>query len=463
MYVLFSTVISMVFDRNNRSNEALNWAEVTATRLVTCYYDERTGLWKNELAWQSGNTLESLANLIALVDSPLRYVFYLTLMRTGMFVGGDCFDDYQWWLLGWMQVFSVDPNVKYLYRAADIYDVVTSKAWNASVCAGGIQWCPNSIYKNAITNELFLASSMRLHPYATLLGKPSTYYLDWALKEWQWFENSGIINSNYLINDGLNINNNVCTNNNQTTWTYNQGVVLSGLALLYNATGNVTLLTVAQNIADATIEYLTYPNEILKEPCEPNCDNDQKLFKGIFARHLSYLLPYLTDATHIEKYSSFLQHNALSLWSSDRCEKDGLFGLFWDYRAGNSCEPSRDSATTSSSLDLFLSIAKTGQSPSSANWMLLGQGNCMDDNGVPMPNFYSNSVNETICRETANQDPGSVAYDFQLECNGDTFCRIRTLSDQQKTPSGFQYGGGDARTVTRTNNLPLNNCFLKTT
>lgn len=90
-------------------------------------------------------------------------------------------------------------------------------------------------------------------------------------------------------------------------------MILSGLALLANATQNATLLSVAQRIADATIERLTYSNGILKEPCEPNCDNDQKLFKGIFARHLAYLLPYLTDPSHVQKYDAFLQQNADAL------------------------------------------------------------------------------------------------------------------------------------------------------
>ena len=120
-----------------------------------------------------------------------------------MFVGGDCFDDHQWILLGWMQAYSVEPDPNYLLRAANIHDFVSNNAWNASRCQGGKQWCPKKDYKNAITNELFLISSMRLHPYATLVGKPSTYYLDWALKEWQWFEQSGMINADYLINDGL--------------------------------------------------------------------------------------------------------------------------------------------------------------------------------------------------------------------------------------------------------------------
>jgi predicted alpha-1,6-mannanase (GH76 family) len=120
-----------------------------------------------------------------------------------MFVGGDCYDDYQWWLLGWVQAYTVDLDINYLHRAADIHELVAGKAWDTAQCGGGIQWCPKNAYKNAITNELFLVSSMRLHPYATLLDKPANYYLDWAVREWQWFESSGMINVDYLINDGL--------------------------------------------------------------------------------------------------------------------------------------------------------------------------------------------------------------------------------------------------------------------
>ena len=44
---------------------------------------------------------------------------------------------------------------------------------------------------------------MRSHPYAIRLDKSPTYYLDWAVKEWEWFKNSGMINSDYLINGRL--------------------------------------------------------------------------------------------------------------------------------------------------------------------------------------------------------------------------------------------------------------------
>jgi hypothetical protein len=251
-------------------------------------------------------------------------------------------------------------------------------------------------------------------------------------------------------------------NNNQTTWTYNQGVVLSGLALLYNATRNSTLLDVAQKIADATIDKLIYPNGILKEPCEPDCDNDQKLFKGIFVRHLGYLLPYLTDTSHIKKYTTFLQQNAFSLWTTGRCELDGLFGLFWNNTSSDKCHSSQDSASTSGALDLFTIVARTQPtSPPSSQWILFGQGNCIDDNNASIPNFNRGGVNETLCRSIASEDRGVVAYDYQLHCDGYGFCRIRTLSDRQQTPPDFNYEDGIARNVTRTTKQPLTNCYVK--
>jgi len=107
-------------------------------------------------------------------------------------------------------------------------------------------------------------------------------YLQWATKEWTWFESSGMINANHLINDGIDGN---CRNNGQTTWTYNQGVVLGGLVNLYTITKNDTLLNIAQSIADAVYgSSLVYSNGgVLREPCETNsdCGPDGPQFKGI--------------------------------------------------------------------------------------------------------------------------------------------------------------------------------------
>lgn len=256
-----------------------------------------------------------------------------------------------------------------------------------------------------------------------------------------------------------------CVNNNGTTWTHNQGVLLSGLALLYNATHNGTLLHIAQKIAEAAIEQLTSPGGILKEPCEPNCDDNQKLYKGIFARHLGYLLPYIRNAVRLNKYNSFLRHNAKSVWTTNRCLKDQLFGLSWNSTLSIACDSKNNVATSSAALDLFISAAKMNQSKVevTTKWKLLGLGNCEDDNSASMPDFYSPSLPEQYCREIADQDEGAVAYDFKLDCfqYDQGYCRIRTLSGRQRTPPDFSYEDGSARNVTRTNKYKISQCYLK--
>lgn len=253
-----------------------------------------------------------------------------------------------------------------------------------------------------------------------------------------------------------------CVNNNGTTWTQNQGVILSGLGLLYNATHNATLLDIAQRIADATLQRLVYSDGILKEPCEPNCTDDQALYKGIFVRHLAYLVPYLTDAAHIQKYSSFLQQNADTVWTSQRCEVDGLYGFIWSNQSSSSCESARNTTATSAAWDLFVSAAKVNPpTNTSSNWTFIGLGNCIDDKNASMPNYNKINVTETLCRTTAEQDKGALAYDHQLGCNGINYCRIRTLSDPHQVPAGWGYENGTAKNVTRTTNSPVTGCFLR--
>ncbi len=255
-----------------------------------------------------------------------------------------------------------------------------------------------------------------------------------------------------------------CANNNGTTWTYNQGVILSGLALLYNVTHNASLLDSAQKIADATIQQLIYSDGILKEPCEPNCNNDQQMFKGIFVRHLAYLIPYLTDATHIQQYRSFLQHNAESVWTSKLCERDGLYGLVWTNQSNDSCATPRNTSSTSAAWDLFISAAKSTPSSSvlaASNWTWLGLGDCMDYKNASMPNFNKMNITAALCRATAEQDPGAVAYDHQLMCNGIEYCRVRTLSDPHQVPPGWGFENGTAKNVTQSNQFPVSGCFLK--
>ena len=92
-------------------------------------------------------------------------------------------------------------------------------------CRGGLCWTTARNYKNAISTELFLTLAALLHQRVPADGS----YLTWARRAWEWFRASRLIGPGGLVNDGLT---SACVNNGLTTWTYNQGVILGGLAAL---------------------------------------------------------------------------------------------------------------------------------------------------------------------------------------------------------------------------------------
>jgi len=144
--------------------------------------------------------------------------------------------------------------------------------------------------------------------------------------EWKWFESSGMINAQNLINDGLDSS---CKNNRQTTWTYNQGIILGGLYYLQQITSNSTLLSIAANIASAAESSLVYSDGVLKESCEPNCGNDGQQFKGIFMRYLGILIKGLSGANKT-KFSNWVSLNADAVWNKARNPSDSTCGLVWN-------------------------------------------------------------------------------------------------------------------------------------
>jgi predicted alpha-1,6-mannanase (GH76 family) len=259
----------------------------------------------------------------------------------------DYYDDEGWWALAWIAAYDWTQNTDYLNMASFIFDDMTG-GWD-NVCGGGIWWSRARTYKNAIANELFLSVAAHLANRADD-PEPQARYLAWAEQAWQWFSQSGIINSENLINDGLNGN---CQNNRRTTWSYNQGVILAGLVELYQQNQDESLLQTAQDIALAAIDHLSDANGILHDRCEPNCGADGVQFKGIFLRNLMAL----NDAFPHERYVQFARANAESIWNQDQ-GPDYQFGQVWSgpFHADNHAAASQTSA-----LDAI--IAAAGMSP----------------------------------------------------------------------------------------------------
>jgi predicted alpha-1,6-mannanase (GH76 family) len=240
------------------------------------------------------------------------------LNKAGNFLTDPGYDDEAWWLNAWLRAYDDTGDGKYLDMAKVIFNDMTS-AWDESTCGGGIWWNRGNHYKNAITVELFFLAATELHNRTP----GDTQYLDWSHKIWDWLSNSGMINDQHLVNDGLTDD---CKNNGQTTWTYNQGVLLGALVELYRATGDDTYLMEAEKLADASTTLLANDAGVLREPCETqgSCNEDQALFKGIYLRHLVRLY----DATGKREYGEFLRKNARSLWNNSRSGNNEL-GLTW--------------------------------------------------------------------------------------------------------------------------------------
>ena len=146
---------------------------------------------------------------------------------------------------------------------ARIFWELAAKGWDDKTCGGGMTWNPRlGIYKNAITNELFISASiaMYLHfpgdantsPYGGVfpVGVPSPggvddegwnahdpRFLDAAVKGYAWLKSSGMTNHQGLYVDGFHVsgrnNTTNCDLRNEMVYTYNQGVILSGLLGLF--------------------------------------------------------------------------------------------------------------------------------------------------------------------------------------------------------------------------------------
>ena len=271
------------------------------------------------------------------------------------------YDDEGWWALAWIDAYDLTGDKRYLTAANDIFQDMTG-AWD-DFWSGGIYWgkyngqpdragtgaVPHGWtgpYKNAIANALFIAVAAALGVrYRRRNPSATDYqdYLSWALRGWKWFSSPGpdgvaLINEASLVNDSPD--NKGVNNNTESVWTYNQGVILSGLCELAGLTGDETYAGWAEKIADSFIKNPVHVvprsgkgpapvsppdqsgviNGILHEynDCDPQDGGPlpkgaepgigTTVFKGIFVRNLAQL--YLK--TQKASYGQFITANAQS-------------------------------------------------------------------------------------------------------------------------------------------------------
>lgn len=319
-------------------------------------YDVNSGVWPTTGWWNSANALNALTNyMIASGDHRYIWVIDNTFTKKRHAARGDFandfIDDTGWWALAWIRAYDLTGDPRYLQTAQRNVDFMW--AYQDDVCGGGLWWTVNREYKHAITNELFIQAAAELGPR---LGEQGSVYTERAVEVWNWFEASGMINDDQLVNDGLEPS--TCRNNGDITWTYNQGVVLGGLVALAAGTGEDSYLQRARELADAsTSSEAINVNGVLTEPCEQSgCDVDAPSYKGIYVRNLGELNRVLPD----HPYSDYLRDQASA---ADRYNRtvDNEYGLHWS-------GPIRQvsGATQQSAVDLLVANQKVADNGASS-------------------------------------------------------------------------------------------------
>ncbi|CDR43409.1 CYFA0S12e00210g1_1 [Cyberlindnera fabianii] len=244
-------------------------------------------------------------------------------------------DDQGFWGIAVMAAAERDfPNPpedgpQWVALAQAVFNTMSSR-WDHDNCGGGLrwqifEWNSGYDYKNSVSNGCLFHIGARLARYTG-----NTTYVEWCDRVHDWMYDIGLIYESdwYFVYDGISITEN-CSDITKLQWTYNQGLMMSGSAYLYN-------FTEEEKWRNRTLRYLQsssvfFNNSVLYEAaCQGagNCNNDQRSFKAYFSRFLG-LTAYMVPETY-ETIYSLIEASARAASNSCSGGSDGhTCGMNW--------------------------------------------------------------------------------------------------------------------------------------
>lgn len=383
------------------------------------FWDQSTENWPTGIDWTEavfGTHLSATLNEMAVYEANTYVVQINTYFEqvVSFYTGEDAigfrtqkYDDMQWVVLEWLEAIkfvsvysALEPTFNGPQYVADwahrsrIFWDLASVGYNTTLCGGGMIWTDQlTPYKNAITNELFVASSIAMYLYFPGDDNPEPYsvpgtpydpsqalppipahdvrYLNAAIEEYNWLSTSNMTNAQGLYVDGFHITGwtspsspgtGNCDARDESVYTYNQGVLLSGLRGLWEATGDTKYLSDGYTLIQSVIAATGWisgsqptstwsglgSDGILQDLCDldSSCSQDSQNFKGIFFHHLALFCQPLSvsqsespifngttaQAQALQEqcngYLEWIQLNAQAAYSTRNA--NGIYGGWWD-------------------------------------------------------------------------------------------------------------------------------------
>lgn len=219
---------------------------------------------------------------------------------------------------------SAPDKPQWLALAKALFDNQASR-WDTSTCGGGLRWqiYPQNaygyFYKNSVSNGAFFQMAARLARYTG-----DQKYTDWAVRIWNWCQTVGLVDANFNVYDGTDVNK-ACSALDHTQWSYNVALFLEGSAALYSLSKAELWMQRTAGLLDAsTIFFYNTTNIMYEAACEPygSCNTDQQSFKAYLARWLaktSVLAPFTASTIQ-----PLLQATALGAAASCSGGTDGV-------------------------------------------------------------------------------------------------------------------------------------------
>ncbi|CUM66406.1 uncharacterized protein PRCAT00004070001 [Priceomyces carsonii] len=190
-----------------------------------------------------------------------------------------------------------DEKKAWLSLAQAVFNTMSAR-WDEKECNGGLrwqifEWNSGYNYKNSVSNGCLFHLAARLARYTS-----NDSYVDWAERVWDWLYNTGLLTEgeNWWVYDGVKVEN--CSKVTKLIWTYNQGLMMSGAAYLWNYTADTVWLNRTVNLVNGAEIFfknssIQYADAVMYErACDPtdspnyNCNQDQRSFKAYFSRFL---------------------------------------------------------------------------------------------------------------------------------------------------------------------------------